>query len=385
MEFMYTTEYQRSFLAGINQRSPSKEQANKFITPRSPPRRGSTEKCSIGIQTNADHKRVHFKRYSDRSPINQTPLESTPPKTFERHNVKPKIAFSEEASNINKEKRVKPHVYEERSPPIQNDAQTNFCEAYTPTGCAFDFRAGSHSEDYQRAPFISKKKKVQDNPFLSNPSLYRVSSEPCLQKKRISMYPKNHNILRTFTVKEEEESPRSSPNKFKSSYSLHFDEKPQEQGSAIMSALYTMNRKNSSSSVHSALFSELEDSHRFHKKDYDKGNYETEYQNIFARKNSSQNKLVSPLLEAVKDNQEFTDYYKQVLNKRIYAYSPSMRESSVNTSNDSYSPPNEKHFFDEKQSEKFMDDDISPTTTQRYSKGRYTRDYQPDLYSPRHD
>ena len=110
--------------------------------------------------------------------------------------VEPHTAFSQQVLNKHEDRRLKP-VYEERSP--QNDLPTHI----HPTGYAFDLRAGSHSEDYQRAPFISKKKKVHENPFLSNPSLYRVSSEPCLQKKRISMYPKNHNILRTYTVKEE--------------------------------------------------------------------------------------------------------------------------------------------------------------------------------------
>lgn len=66
-----------------------------------------------------------------------------------------------------------------------------------------ELRAGNHSEDYHRSAFISKKKKVLDNPTNSDLAVYRVSSEPCLQKKRITMYPKNHNILRTFTVKEE--------------------------------------------------------------------------------------------------------------------------------------------------------------------------------------
>lgn len=66
-----------------------------------------------------------------------------------------------------------------------------------------ELRAGNHSEDYHRSAFISKKKKVLDNPTSSDLAVYRVSSEPCLQKKRITMYPKNHNILRTFTVKEE--------------------------------------------------------------------------------------------------------------------------------------------------------------------------------------
>ena len=66
-----------------------------------------------------------------------------------------------------------------------------------------ELRAGSHSENYQRSAFISKKKKVVENPFVKDLGVYRVSSEPCLQKKRITMYPKNHNILRTFTVKEE--------------------------------------------------------------------------------------------------------------------------------------------------------------------------------------
>ena len=66
-----------------------------------------------------------------------------------------------------------------------------------------DLRAGNHSENYHRSAFISKKKKVFDNPSNSDLAVYRVSSEPCLQKKRITMYPKNHNILRTFTVKEE--------------------------------------------------------------------------------------------------------------------------------------------------------------------------------------
>ena len=66
-----------------------------------------------------------------------------------------------------------------------------------------ELRAGNQSEDYHRSAFISKKKKVLDNPTNSDLAVYRVSSEPCLQKKRITMYPKNHNILRTFTVKEE--------------------------------------------------------------------------------------------------------------------------------------------------------------------------------------
>ena len=66
-----------------------------------------------------------------------------------------------------------------------------------------ELQAGSHSENYHRSAYISKKKKVVKNPFLKDLGVYRVSSEPCLQKKRITMYPKNHNILRTSKVKEE--------------------------------------------------------------------------------------------------------------------------------------------------------------------------------------
>lgn len=56
--------------------------------------------------------------------------------------------------------------------------------------------AGNNSGNYQRAPFIQKKKKVCAP--VSN-----LPNEPALQKKKIIPYFKNHNILRTSTVTED--------------------------------------------------------------------------------------------------------------------------------------------------------------------------------------
>jgi len=128
--------------------------------------------------------------------------------------ISPKKAGARESlfTNTKAAKRAQSAIPDRREFDSPEDSYRSISPPYSvddelperlPHWSSLELRAGKESGNYQRAPFIQKKKKVNGNLFLKNPSLYRVSSEPCLQKKRIAMYPKNHNILRTYTVKEE--------------------------------------------------------------------------------------------------------------------------------------------------------------------------------------
>lgn len=74
--------------------------------------------------------------------------------------------------------------------------------------------AGKESSLYERVPFIQRKKKVMhrdDHVKLEmtgvsaeelSGSVLDLQNEPAFTKKKISCYPKNHNILRTHTIEE---------------------------------------------------------------------------------------------------------------------------------------------------------------------------------------
>lgn len=238
--------------------------------------------------------------------------------------------------------------------------------------------AGKESSLYERVPFIQRKKKVMHRDDHVKLEMTRVSAEelsgsvldlqnePAFTKKKISCYPKNHNILRTHTIEEiendveknveensdpisevcEEEfdddkynylkslknyqyyKSKSLPNSYRTSYNDDFDALTRSVSSPIVLAERRVGSRSNMSDIFDQCMSDVrytKGSESLFRKEYDKRRYETEYDQSF-RKKSSLEYIPKKRCEVLSANEDdFFDYYDQVLQNRQVAYKPILR------------------------------------------------------------